>query len=73
MSDLKIIEKLNKIDAKVINNNKKINDIENKLDKCHEYLKLIYDHLLLSKVHDDFKSLENKDNDDINKLNTILE
>lgn len=73
MPELKILEKLNKIDAKVINNNKKIHDIENKLEKCHEYLKLIYEHLLLYKVHDDFKSLENKDDDDINKLNTILE
>lgn len=73
MPELKILEKLNKIDAKVINNNKKIHDIENKLEKSHEYLKLIYEHLLLYKVHDDFKSLENKDDDDINKLNTILE
>ena len=63
MSDLKILEKLNKIDAKVINNNKKINDIENKLDKLNENIKLIYEHLLKEKVKNDFKSLENKNDD----------
>ena len=42
MSDLKILEKLNKIDSKVINNSKKINDIENTLDKLSENIKLIY-------------------------------
>ena len=41
MPELKILEKLNKIDAKVINNNKKIHDIENKLEKCHEYFTLL--------------------------------
>ena len=71
MSDLKILEKLNKIDSKVINNSRKINDIENKLDKCYEYLKLIYEYLLPEKVKNDFRYLENKNDD--SKLFTILE
>ena len=71
MSDLKILEKLNKIDAKVINNSKKINDIENKLDKISENIKLIYEYLLPEKVKNDFKYLENKNDD--SKLHTILE
>ena len=57
MIDLKISEKLNKIDTKVINNNKKINDIENKLDKLNENIKLIYEHLLSEKVKNDSKLL----------------
>lgn len=74
MSDLKILEKLNKIDAKVINNSKKINDIENKLDKICENIKLIYEYLLPEKVKNDFKYLENKNDDsNSNKLHTILE
>lgn len=41
MADLKILEKINKIDLKIIYYSKKINDIENKLDKLNSKIELM--------------------------------
>lgn len=63
MTDLKIIEKIDKVNIKVNYTNIKINNIENKLDKLNYNIKLIYEYLLLSKVNNDFKCVENKNID----------
>ena len=59
--DIKILEKLNKIDNKMNNYNNKIYDIDKKIDKLSNYIKLIYYNLIFNAEKNCEKTVKNED------------